>query len=199
LHDDCTDAQLDNPANVVTKDGNVTQILIPTQNLSINNWLRQIGLSSLADQLDAVERPEIDSAYTQTAPTGAQLAASTSEQAQIPPTWLCHQATEPVLGGGISIPTWGYSPSASATAAVSKVLAGIGIGKPATTAAAAALHVPVSTTAAASKPASATGVAGKPVTTSGAASKPAGTAAKSTAAPRRAVAHSSATSSKHGK
>lgn len=73
-------ARLDDPANVVTTRGNITAILIPTQHLPINGWLRLAGRSAEADQLDAQQRPLIDSAYDRPAPTPAQLAASTSEQ-----------------------------------------------------------------------------------------------------------------------
>jgi hypothetical protein len=74
------DAQLDNPANVVTTRGNITSILIPTQHLPLNNSRRSTGSSTEADGLDAQQRPLIDSAYNRPAPTPDQLAASTGEQ-----------------------------------------------------------------------------------------------------------------------
>jgi hypothetical protein len=75
-------AQLNNPANVVTTRGNITAILIPTQHLPLNDPKRWSGQSAEADQLDAQQRPLIDSAYNdRPGPTPAQLAASTGEQA----------------------------------------------------------------------------------------------------------------------
>jgi diacyltrehalose acyltransferase len=77
---DYVNAHLDDPANVVTNRGNITSILIPTQHLPLNNWRRLSGPSAEADQLDAQQRPLIDSAYDRPGPTPAQLAASTGEQ-----------------------------------------------------------------------------------------------------------------------
>jgi hypothetical protein len=73
-------AQLNNPANVVTTQGNIIAVMIPTQHLPLNEWRRQWGQAAQADQLDAQERPLIDSAYNQLVPTPAQLAAATAEQ-----------------------------------------------------------------------------------------------------------------------
>jgi PE-PPE domain-containing protein len=78
---DYVNARLDNPANVVTTQGNITAILIPTQHLPLNNWQRLFGPSPTADALDAKQRPLVDSAYSRPGPTAEQLAASTSEQA----------------------------------------------------------------------------------------------------------------------
>lgn len=74
-------ARIDDPANVVTTRGNITAVLIPTQRLPLNNWQRSVGRGAEADQLDEQQRPLIDSAYSRPAPTPAQLAAATSEQA----------------------------------------------------------------------------------------------------------------------
>lgn len=72
-------ARLDDPANVVTTRGNITAVLIPTQHLPLNNWRRWFAPAE-ADQLDAQQRPLIDSAYNRPGPTPDQLAASASEQ-----------------------------------------------------------------------------------------------------------------------
>jgi PE-PPE domain len=78
---DYVNARLDNSANVVTTQGNITGILIPTQHLPLNDLQRLFGPSPTADALDAKQRPLVDSAYSRPGPTAAQLAASTSEQA----------------------------------------------------------------------------------------------------------------------
>jgi PE-PPE domain len=77
---DYVDARIDDPANVVTTRGNITSVLIPTQHLPLNNSRRSSGASAAADQLDAQQRPLIDSAYDRPGPTPEQLAASTGEQ-----------------------------------------------------------------------------------------------------------------------
>jgi hypothetical protein len=67
IHDYRT-VTLNDPANVVATQGNITTVMIPTPTLPINNWLRVIGLPTVADTVDAVERPLIDAAYTRPAP-----------------------------------------------------------------------------------------------------------------------------------
>ena len=83
---DYVNARLDNPSNVVTTRGNITAHLIPTQHLPLNDRRRWSGQTAQADQLDAQQRPLIDSAYNRPRPTPAQLAASTGEQAAT--TWV---------------------------------------------------------------------------------------------------------------
>ncbi len=81
---DYVDARIEDPANVVTTRGNITAVLIPTQQLPLNSRLRASGRSGEADQLDLEQRPLIDSAYSRPGPTPAQLAASTDQQVQNP-------------------------------------------------------------------------------------------------------------------
>jgi hypothetical protein len=98
IHNDYTEASLlNNPANVTWTQGNITYELVPTQNLPINQGWRNIGLGSLADALDAMQRPMIDAAYTNRPnPTAAQLAASTSEQPKVPSPVQIPGPPEPV-------------------------------------------------------------------------------------------------------
>lgn len=77
---DYVKARLDDPSNVITTRGNITAILIPTQRLPLNQWKRIWGQNAQADQLDAQQRPLIDSAYTRPGPTPEQIAASTAQQ-----------------------------------------------------------------------------------------------------------------------
>jgi hypothetical protein len=79
LHD-YVDARIDDAANVTTTRGNITAVLIPTQHLPINRALRMLGNSKKADDLDAQQRPLIDSAYDRLIPTPQQLAGSTGQQ-----------------------------------------------------------------------------------------------------------------------
>lgn len=74
------DARIDDPANVIDTRGNITAVLIPTQHLPLNSPRRLLGGNAKADQLDAEQRPLIDSAYDRPAPTPEQLAASAGEQ-----------------------------------------------------------------------------------------------------------------------
>ena len=73
-------ARLDDPANVVTKRGNITAILIPTQHLPINNPRKGMPSAQADDRLDRDQRPLIDSAYDRPSPTPEQLAAATGQQ-----------------------------------------------------------------------------------------------------------------------
>lgn len=77
---DYVNARLDDPANVVRTRGNITTVLIPTQQLPLNIGLRKSGRSAEADRLDAEQRPLIDSAYDRPGPTPDQLAAATGQQ-----------------------------------------------------------------------------------------------------------------------
>jgi hypothetical protein len=77
---DYVDARVNDPANVVTARGNIRTVLVPTQHLPINSPQRLFGANARADQLDAQQRPLIDSAYDRSVPTTEQLAASTAEQ-----------------------------------------------------------------------------------------------------------------------
>lgn len=88
-------ARLDHPGNVVTKKGNITELLVPTQKLPANDWLRDWGMGGTADSLDAQQRAGIDAAYVRTVPTPDQLAAAANEQVPVPQPAV-QQQTEPV-------------------------------------------------------------------------------------------------------
>jgi hypothetical protein len=77
---DYVDVRLDDPANVVTRRGKITSILIPTQHLPLNNQ-RQSPKSQADGGVDP-QRQLIDSAYDRPGPTPDQLAASTEQQAR---------------------------------------------------------------------------------------------------------------------
>jgi hypothetical protein len=87
-------ADINNPANVITQTGNITAILVPTQTLPNNDWMRPT-LNNLANTLDAQQRPLINTAYTRLASTAAQQAAAGAEQVPLPnPPWA--QNPEPL-------------------------------------------------------------------------------------------------------
>jgi hypothetical protein len=90
-------ADLANPANLVTRAGNITMVLIPTQNLPNNDWMRSgPGPNPSVDPIDAQQRPLINSAYSRPASTAAQQAAAGAEQVPLPnPAWA--QNPEPVV------------------------------------------------------------------------------------------------------
>lgn len=79
LHD-YVDARIDDAANVTTTRGSITAVLIPTQHLPVNRPLRMLGNNKKADDLDAQQRPLIDSAYDRAVPTPQQVAESTDQQ-----------------------------------------------------------------------------------------------------------------------
>lgn len=70
VHDYRT-VDINDSANVVSAQGNITNTLVPTATLPINDGWRQIGLPAVADWLDGWERPLIDAAYTRPASTTA--------------------------------------------------------------------------------------------------------------------------------
>src|SRR5271156_1694461 len=75
-------ADPNNPANVVTQQGNIKGVLIPTQHLPSG---------------DDSNREQINTAYSRKASTPAQQAAATAEQVPYPnPKWA--QNPDPVLG-----------------------------------------------------------------------------------------------------
>jgi hypothetical protein len=75
------------PANVVTQQGNITAVLVPTQQLPINDFLRGWA-DSTADDLDTQERPLIDDAYSRPGSTPEQQKAAAAQQVPYPnPAW----------------------------------------------------------------------------------------------------------------
>lgn len=83
-------ADPEDPANVVTTRGNITAVLIPTQTLPQNDWLRGWA-DAQADALDAQQRPLIDSAYDRPGSSPPQRAAAAAQQVPQPnPLWPNH-------------------------------------------------------------------------------------------------------------
>jgi hypothetical protein len=74
-------ADVNNPENVVTQRGNITAVLVPTQHLPLNVWMRGTN-SAGADAADAKDRPLINTAYDRPASTAVQQAAAGAEQAR---------------------------------------------------------------------------------------------------------------------
>jgi pimeloyl-ACP methyl ester carboxylesterase len=71
LHDYASVADLNvinDPANTVWKVGNITYVLVPTENLPLLDPLRQFGLAALADQLNGPLKAQIDQAYNRNYP-----------------------------------------------------------------------------------------------------------------------------------
>lgn len=90
-------ADVSNPANVVVTQGNITAILIPTQHLPQNDYLRGWDDAG-ANAIDTAQRPLINTAYSRPASSAAQQAAAGAEQVPQPnPAWV--QNPEPVFGG----------------------------------------------------------------------------------------------------
>lgn len=80
-------ANPDDPANVITRQGNITAVLIPTQHLPQNDWMRP-WFASMADSLDAAQRPQIDTAYNRPGSSPAKRAAAAAQQVPQPnPPW----------------------------------------------------------------------------------------------------------------
>ena len=63
LHGNYTNVDVNDPNNWVRTVGNTTYVLVPTEQLPMFSWMRRIGLSAVADQLDAQWKPVIESSY----------------------------------------------------------------------------------------------------------------------------------------
>lgn len=63
IHVDYEDVDIYDPANYVWKEGNTTYVFVPTERLPILGFLYGVGLSGLADALDAPLRAQIEKAY----------------------------------------------------------------------------------------------------------------------------------------
>jgi hypothetical protein len=75
------------PANVVEQHGNIKTVLIPTQHLPQNDYLRGWA-DSTADTLDAQQRPLVNQAYSRHTPSTDQLHNATVQQVPQPnPAW----------------------------------------------------------------------------------------------------------------
>lgn len=63
IHLDYEDVDLDDPANIVWKEGNTTYVFVPTQNLPLLEPLRRLGLNGLADKLNEPLKEIVEQAY----------------------------------------------------------------------------------------------------------------------------------------
>ena len=65
---DYSGVNLNDPANRVWKVGNITYVLAPTQNLPLVDGLRVLGLTAMADQLQAQLKPLVEQGYNRNYP-----------------------------------------------------------------------------------------------------------------------------------
>ncbi|WHU48917.1 PE-PPE domain-containing protein [Gordonia sp. L191] len=75
----------DDPNDITWTDGNMTYVMAPTANLPLLDPLRWLGLTSVADELNAQWKPIVDSAYTRPstqAAANAYTAAASASQAR---------------------------------------------------------------------------------------------------------------------
>lgn len=75
----------DDPNDITWTDGNMTYVMAPTADLPLLDPLRWLGLTSVADELNAQWKPIVDSAYTRPstqAAANAYTAAASTTQSQ---------------------------------------------------------------------------------------------------------------------
>lgn len=75
----------DDPNDIIWTDGNMTYVMAPTADLPLLDPLRWLGLTSVADELNAQWKPIVDSAYTRPstqAAANAYTAAASTTQSQ---------------------------------------------------------------------------------------------------------------------
>lgn len=88
-------ADVNNPANPVEIRGSIRLVVIPTQHLPQNIWLRPWADAS-ADTLDNSQRDKVNSAYSRPVSTAAQRTAARAQQVPHPnPAWVIRP--EPTL------------------------------------------------------------------------------------------------------
>lgn len=103
----------DDPNDITWTDGNMTYVMAPTADLPLLDPLRWLGLTSVADELNAQWKPIVDSAYTrpstQAAANAYTAAASTTQsqttsttQSQTASTGLVTPATESRLAAAVA-------------------------------------------------------------------------------------------------
>ncbi len=63
VHTDYTDVDVNSPDNLVSKDGDTTYVLVPTEKLPLLEPLRRVGLTGVADQLNDQLKPVVDGGY----------------------------------------------------------------------------------------------------------------------------------------
>lgn len=103
----------DDPNDITWTDGNMTYVMAPTADLPLLDPLRWLGLTSVADELNAQWKPIVDSAYTrpstQAAANAYTAAASTTQsqttsttQSQTASTGLVTPAPESRLAAAVA-------------------------------------------------------------------------------------------------
>jgi len=107
---DYTGVNLTDPANTVFKVGNITYVLVPTPNLPLVGWLRQLGLTAQADQLQAQLKPLVEQAYNRNYPgiiqpgviTAQPVAAAITPGASTLSAPVVPNSTVPITGAPTS-------------------------------------------------------------------------------------------------
>lgn len=101
IHANYQNVDLNDPTNVVFQEGNTTYVLSRTKNLPMLEGLRQLGLNTLADQLQAKLKPIIDSAYDRDYPNVITDPADAADavaraKAGLPPSQYASTQHQPV-------------------------------------------------------------------------------------------------------
>lgn len=101
IHTDYENVDMYDEANIVWKEGNITYVFVPTENLPLLEPLRRLGLASLADALneplkEMVERG-YDRSYLPTSEEGGSAGQSALSSAPVsdPASQLAEQKAEP--------------------------------------------------------------------------------------------------------
>jgi hypothetical protein len=88
MHLNYTQVDLDDPNNVVWTEGNTTYVFVPTENLPLLAPLRMLGMTELADQLNAPLKAIVEKAYDRpylptTPPAVESTAAATAAESAV--------------------------------------------------------------------------------------------------------------------
>lgn len=92
LHD-YRPVDINDPNNIVWTEGNITYVLVPTENLPLLDGLRRIGLTKLADKMNAELKPKIDAAYDRSYIPASALTPSSAAALDLAPAAPAPAAT----------------------------------------------------------------------------------------------------------
>ena len=84
LHD-YRPVDINDPNNIVWTEGNITYVLVPTENLPLLDGLRAIGLTTLADKLNAQLKPLVDAGYNRSYIPASALTPSSAAALDLAP------------------------------------------------------------------------------------------------------------------
>lgn len=98
VHTNYSDVDLYSTDNLIAKDGNITYVLVPTENLPLLEPVRQMGFGELADQINAPLKKIVDAGYDR----GGYQQMTDEDAAKIAATVAPEGSSENVTATGVT-------------------------------------------------------------------------------------------------